>query len=103
MRALTIVIAICGSVGFGLLRWVGSNFQLQRLSHDLLAGTSTEQVIASRVKRSSPHVVISFLHPPSCCDSVIHRIGSAAPRSSLPATSAPCSFKPNDETAIVCV
>jgi hypothetical protein len=56
-----------------------------------------------RVKRSSPHVVISFLHPPSCYDSVIHRIGSAVPRSSLPATSAPCGFEPNDETAIVCV
>jgi hypothetical protein len=26
-----------------------------------------------RVKPSSPHVVVSFLHPPSCCDNVIYR------------------------------
>jgi len=46
LRAITIVIAVCGLVGFGLLWRVGSNFHLQHLSRELLAGKSTEQAIA---------------------------------------------------------
>jgi imidazolonepropionase-like amidohydrolase len=46
LRAITIVIAVCGLVGFGLLWRVDSNFHLQHLSRELLAGKSTEQAIA---------------------------------------------------------
>ena len=37
-----------------------------------------------RVKASSPRVVISFLHPPSCCAIVLLSVGWAVPYSSLP-------------------